>query len=136
MFFITYMYRPYYAPLILKKKNPSHSSVRAHMRSAAQDKATVVLLQQFTCICAILIVYVYDMCHRYRWILLFKIFTMPAHCCAYGCKNRQITGVDLQVFRIPRDPHLRAKWVSAIKRDDCEPTEHSRICAKHFISGK
>lgn len=61
---------------------------------------------------------------------------MPAHCCAYGCKNRQIPGVDLKFYRIPRDHHLRAKWVSAIKRDDWKPTEHSRICSKHFINGQ
>ncbi|XP_056012619.1 THAP domain-containing protein 6-like [Ostrea edulis] len=60
---------------------------------------------------------------------------MPAHCCAYGCKNRQIPGADLKFFRIPRDPHLRAKWVWVFKRDDWEPTEHSRICSKHFING-
>ncbi|XP_062602798.1 THAP domain-containing protein 2-like [Saccostrea cucullata] len=61
---------------------------------------------------------------------------MPAHCCAYGCKNRQIPGSDIKFYRIPKDPHLRAKSVSAIKRDDWEPNDHSRICSKHFINGQ
>eukprot|EP00105_Crassostrea_gigas_P027917 XP_011449409.1 PREDICTED: THAP domain-containing protein 1-like [Crassostrea gigas] len=61
---------------------------------------------------------------------------MPAHCCAYGCKSRQTAGENIKFFRIPKDEHLRAKWISAIKRDDWEPSDHTRICSKHFINGQ
>ncbi|XP_033759130.1 THAP domain-containing protein 1-like [Pecten maximus] len=61
---------------------------------------------------------------------------MPAHCCRYGCNSRQEKGSTLKFFRIPKDADLQAMWVSAIKREYWTPTEHTRICCKHFIKGR
>lgn len=51
-------------------------------------------------------------------------------------KHRQTAGENIKFFRIPKDEHMRAKWISAIKWDDWEPSENTRICSKHFINGK
>jgi len=62
-------------------------------------------------------------------------YAMPAHCAAYGCKTRNVSGSYSKFFRFPRDPERRQQWVNAIKRKDFVPTEHSRICSKHFVTG-
>uniref|UniRef100_A0A667ZMG6 THAP-type domain-containing protein n=1 Tax=Myripristis murdjan TaxID=586833 RepID=A0A667ZMG6_9TELE len=41
---------------------------------------------------------------------------MPSICCAVGCDNK--------------------RWIAAIRRDHWTPTEHSRLCSEHFVSGK
>ena len=61
---------------------------------------------------------------------------MPAHCCCFGCKSRQQKGSGLKFFKIPKDVDLQQKWITAIKRENWMPTEHTRMCSKHFISGK
>lgn len=58
------------------------------------------------------------------------------YCCVYGCKNRQILGVDFKFFRIFMDFYLRVKWVLVIKREYLKFIEYLRICFKYIINGK
>ena len=55
--------------------------------------------------------------------------------CAPGCENRWSTGTALSFYRFPADQQRRAVWVSAVKRECWEPTEHSWLCSAHFVSG-
>ncbi|XP_060770611.1 peroxynitrite isomerase THAP4-like [Neoarius graeffei] len=57
-------------------------------------------------------------------------------CCAVGCHNRQGQRAGLSFYRFPTDPDKRAKWIAAVKRQDWEPTEYSRLCSDHLISEK
>ncbi|XP_060755369.1 peroxynitrite isomerase THAP4-like isoform X1 [Neoarius graeffei] len=56
-------------------------------------------------------------------------------CCAVGCHNRQGQHAGRSFYRFPTDPDKRAKWIAAVNRQDWEPTEYSRLCSDHFISG-
>lgn len=38
----------------------------------------------------------------------------------------------MHVFRFPKCENLRNRWIAAIPRKGFVPTEHSRICHKHF----
>ena len=40
------------------------------------------------------------------------------------------------MVRFPTDPSRRDAWVRAVRRENWTPSEHSRICKLHFISGK
>ena len=60
---------------------------------------------------------------------------MVVACCAFGCKNRH-GKPGTKFYRFPTDPDLKAKWLAVIKREKWEPTEYSRICSEHFITGK
>ncbi|KAF3698937.1 52 kDa repressor of the inhibitor of the protein kinase [Channa argus] len=50
-------------------------------------------------------------------------------CSAPNCSNS--TSIGKQLFRFPRDPVRKKKWVVNCRRD-FEPTEHSRLCQDHF----
>ncbi|KAK5613231.1 hypothetical protein CRENBAI_025891 [Crenichthys baileyi] len=58
-----------------------------------------------------------------------------ACCVAVGCSNRS-DRKDLSFYRFPKDPERRTLWVEAVSRLNWSPTEYSRICSKHFISGQ
>ena len=55
-------------------------------------------------------------------------------CCAVGC-HKYKKGSGLQFYRFPSDPERKSKWVSAVSRENWEPTEYSWICSEHFVSG-
>ncbi|MED6278012.1 hypothetical protein CHARACLAT_019373 [Characodon lateralis] len=57
-----------------------------------------------------------------------------ACCVAVGCSNRS-DRKDLSFYRFPKDPERRTLWVEAVSRLNWSPTDYSRICSKHFISG-
>ena len=40
-----------------------------------------------------------------------------------------------KLYRFPNDAERRRLWAWALKREFWEPSEHSRICGAHFISG-
>ena len=76
-------------------------------------------------------------------LLLWSI--MPDFCCAFGCSNKRKTGSksNISYYRIPfgTDPEslsLRKRWIAAIRRENWtdDQIDNSRICSKHFISGK
>ena len=60
---------------------------------------------------------------------------MVFSCCAYGCTNRQGMA-DIKFFHFPRDEERRSKWIAAIKRQNWTPSEYSRLCSAHFITGE
>ena len=64
-------------------------------------------------------------------------------CCAANCSNRE--GRDrVNFYRIPKDKGRRSAWLGAISRVEVrngkkvswKPSKHSRLCSKHFISGR
>ena len=61
---------------------------------------------------------------------------MVKSCCAIGCFNKYCKGSSISFYRFPVDKERRAKWISAIKRKDWVPNEHSWLCSAHFISGQ
>lgn len=50
-------------------------------------------------------------------------------CSAPNCSNS--TRIAKQLFRFPKDPIRKKKWVVNCRRD-FEPTPHSRLCQDHF----
>ena len=66
-------------------------------------------------------------------------------CCVFGCSNKRKTGSKSNIiyYRIPfgTDPEslsLSKRWIAAIRRENWtdDQIDNSRICSKHFISGK
>ena len=60
---------------------------------------------------------------------------MPSSCCAIGCTNRGSKENGIRLYRFPKDAERRRLWARVLKRELWEPSEHSRICGGHFISG-
>ncbi|XP_021342824.1 THAP domain-containing protein 4-like [Mizuhopecten yessoensis] len=61
---------------------------------------------------------------------------MVVLCCVIGCTNRFDKKDPKSFYRIPKKPVSRRKlWISAIKRDNWEPTDNDRVCFRHFITG-
>ncbi|KAH7951042.1 hypothetical protein HPB52_004520 [Rhipicephalus sanguineus] len=69
---------------------------------------------------------------------------MPANCVAFGCTQYYYGKGNSSFFRFPSakvSANRRALWISAVKRVNpdgslWQPTEHSRICGAHFITGR
>ncbi|XP_035207555.1 THAP domain-containing protein 2-like [Stegodyphus dumicola] len=59
---------------------------------------------------------------------------MPARCCVPGCKENYKGQPKVSIFRFPRDPDLRKKWIMAIHRKNFQPTKASRVCELHFAA--
>ncbi|XP_060788951.1 E3 ubiquitin-protein ligase TRIM21-like [Neoarius graeffei] len=59
---------------------------------------------------------------------------MVISCSAFGCTNRQGQKEGLLFYRVPADAERRAKWVSAVRRENWNPSSTSRICSEYFIS--
>ncbi|XP_042903522.1 uncharacterized protein [Parasteatoda tepidariorum] len=57
-------------------------------------------------------------------------------CCAYGCSERFKKGSGLGFFRFPLQKSRRIQWTLAVRRKDFIPNRSTRICGKHFITGK
>ncbi|KAG1937144.1 uncharacterized protein LOC120461878 [Pimephales promelas] len=59
-------------------------------------------------------------------------------CSVIGCSLRAGTNLlsEIKTFRFPRNQKKREAWIAAVKREGWIPTSNSRICSKHFISGK
>ena len=58
-----------------------------------------------------------------------------ACCVAVGCSNRK-NRERVSFYRFPTENERRQRWIAAVKRDNWLPTEHSRLCSQHFVSGK
>lgn len=61
---------------------------------------------------------------------------MVSSCSAYGCTYRFKKGDNIRMFTFPRDPRLLARWLIAVRRKSWTPTPISKICGKHFQTGK
>ena len=60
---------------------------------------------------------------------------MVNSCVAAGCNRTCKDGVSL--FTFPKNTLLRKKWIDQVRRtrENWEPTEHSRLCSRHFEVG-
>lgn len=65
---------------------------------------------------------------------------MPVHCCVPLCNQRGVlddNGSKVSFFCFPKDPHLKKKWIVAIKRDEGKlfvVTKHTKVCSNHFTA--
>ena len=72
---------------------------------------------------------------------------MPYVCCVVGCSSRRVEDSGLTFHQIPSiiegqgaktkeiTARRRAGWLAKIDRKNWRPSEHTRICSGHFISG-
>ncbi|KAL3202170.1 hypothetical protein MRX96_012141 [Rhipicephalus microplus] len=68
---------------------------------------------------------------------------MPQRCAAVGCSNRSGNSANVRLFRFPastRQATRRKKCVRAIRRVNADgspwkPTDNTRVCSNHFVSG-
>lgn len=69
-----------------------------------------------------------------RWHQISELLgsRMPSRCVAAGCSNAHRDGVSL--YRFPKDPVLRAKWVKQVRRTRARwnPSDSSVLCNNHF----
>ncbi|ELU07455.1 hypothetical protein CAPTEDRAFT_226468 [Capitella teleta] len=62
---------------------------------------------------------------------------MPTNCAVVGCTMKERTLFNDNVKKIsyhmfPKNPALKAKWISAIRRENYIPGEWSTVCSRHF----
>lgn len=55
-------------------------------------------------------------------------------CVAYGCYNRERTGIPFH--RFPGNEDRKKRWLTALRRVNFDISEHSRLCGAHFVTGK
>lgn len=58
---------------------------------------------------------------------------MVKRCVAAGCSSTYSD--DVSLFKFPKDPVLRQKWIRQVQRTRAQwsgPSEHSVLCSKHF----
>ena len=62
---------------------------------------------------------------------------MPEKCCVPGCRGNYEGTAEhdqekVSVFRFPKDPELRAKWIRLIPRQNLLVHDKTVVCEKHF----
>lgn len=55
---------------------------------------------------------------------------MVRHCAVSGCNVKEKQG--LMMFRFPKEPERRAKWISLVNRSNWQPHANSTLCEIHF----
>ena len=72
---------------------------------------------------------------------------MPETCSVKDCKNRGRKGGRISYHRFPAiildqgertrelSTRRRLAWIASLRRKNWNPTEYSRVCSAHFISG-
>ncbi|KAL1421949.1 hypothetical protein MTO96_003941 [Rhipicephalus appendiculatus] len=60
---------------------------------------------------------------------------MVVSCCAVGCTKRATKGSGTGFFRFPKEINRRQAWVQAVRRERWKPSDSTRICGLHFITG-
>ena len=58
---------------------------------------------------------------------------MPNRCVAAGCCS--IPSDEVTLYKFPKDPVLRKKWIEQVKRTRDRwsgPSENSSLCSNHF----
>jgi hypothetical protein len=76
-------------------------------------------------------------CPLISWSNACKVSTINpimVYCVAYNYNSR--SGHGLGMFTFPKDKHRRKIWVQKVKRQNFVPSEHSRLCSRHFNFGK
>ncbi|XP_049515775.1 uncharacterized protein LOC125941939 [Dermacentor silvarum] len=66
---------------------------------------------------------------------LSTTFSMVVSCCAVGCTKSAAKGSGVGFFRFPKENTRRKAWVQAVRREKWQPSDSSRICGLHFITG-
>ncbi|XP_063834368.1 THAP domain-containing protein 1-like [Ostrinia nubilalis] len=62
-------------------------------------------------------------------------FAVMVNCCIIGCKSRsERKEPNITFHRFPNEPSLRNKWTECTGRVHWHPSQHSRICSRHFES--
>lgn len=64
---------------------------------------------------------------RLAWWLVVALLDAPS-------ARRKAAGVGF--FRFPKENTRRKAWVQAVRREKWQPSDSSRICGLHFITGK
>ena len=59
-------------------------------------------------------------------------FRMPRKCCVPACTSNYATGGTIKVYRLPKDPNERLRWISAIPRDNIPDSSNTVVCVKHW----
>ncbi|XP_035218648.1 THAP domain-containing protein 2-like, partial [Stegodyphus dumicola] len=54
-------------------------------------------------------------------------------CCVPNCRGNYPNTEKVQMFSIPKSDSLRSKWLRAIHRQNFIPSNHSKVCEKHFV---
>jgi len=78
------------------------------------------------------------MCILYNLLCGFFISgVMPEKCCVPGCRGNYEGTAEhdqekVSVFRFPRDPELREKWIRLIPRENLLVHDKTVVCEKHF----
>lgn len=72
---------------------------------------------------------------------LFVSGKMPKSCCAVGCTNRALpdSAGRVKFYKFPsaqKAPERRRRWIGAVRRQNWEPNDSSRICSAHFVGGE
>nr|XP_061795993.1 THAP domain-containing protein 2-like [Nerophis lumbriciformis] len=60
---------------------------------------------------------------------------MPAHCAAYGCKQRRTAESKkegITFHRFPGDDEMRRMWEKALRRKDFTANKETVLCSDHF----
>nr|XP_026490702.1 THAP domain-containing protein 2-like [Vanessa tameamea] len=57
---------------------------------------------------------------------------MVITCCVRGCRSENYPGSGISFHAFPHNSHIRKQWIKAVKRENWKPSQHSRICSKHF----
>ena len=62
---------------------------------------------------------------------------MPEKCCVPGCRGNYEATAEYEeekvsVFRFPKDPELRVKWIRLIPRQNLTVHDKTVVCEKHF----
>jgi len=62
---------------------------------------------------------------------------MPEKCCVPGCRGNYEGTAEhdqekVSIFRFPKDPELRAKWIRLIPRENLLVHDKTVVCEKHF----
>lgn len=85
-----------------------------------------------------------------REVAILKGTAMVYSCCVVGCTNRGNTnseGEKLSYHRFPvviesqgdktreLSSRRRLAWIASLKRKGWEPSEYSRVCSDHFVTG-
>ena len=98
--------------------------------------ACTVLCDQLTMLSGALHSYMFLIC------VCFCPSDMVVSCCVIDCSNRYSKDTPQSFYRIPKSHDRRSQWVAAIRRKQLSdgtpwvPTDHDRVCALHFVSGK
>ncbi|XP_036144197.1 uncharacterized protein LOC118647293 isoform X3 [Monomorium pharaonis] len=58
------------------------------------------------------------------------VITMVRYCAAKGCNVKEKQGIML--FRFPKEPERRAKWITIVNRVNWQPYSNSTLCELHF----